>query len=543
MPNSTGLYIGTEHVDIATLSGSFHRPQIVSFAQAKLPEHVAWRSQVRVEGQASTEPAPATLKTEEPMIACIRNILEKLALSAPQLYAGLPAESVVIRYFQMPAIPLHERKSAIAFEAKKYLPFKLEELITDFQATVRRADPALMRVMFFGIKRVSSFLYSELFRSCSVTPLCLEPAPLSIMRLLRSNKQLEAEEVAVLLLMEHDTATINIARNDLLYLSRNVTITPQGSAGENLLDDLLDALVNETRISTDYYRRRFLGEPAVTKVLVFGQTLDAGRLQELSKSLDLPVQMGTGIGRSAAEQPIPAGLAVAAGLALRAMEKAEGINLLAPELRSQGQGLLRPLAIEAAACGLLLALWYGFSVADLQSWGQKVSQLREQQAQPGQVSRGAAVAELQKILAAHEKEYRLLQSFAQQKAKPSTLLQRLSALMPESAWLRHALLRTTLKEPARVGAPADRRSILRLAGSVFADNRDLELQAANQFLATLRRDSLFRSFFSEFSLDSVQRARFGEEAVTGFEMTCASHPDGLKLEEEGGRQGGRRTRR
>ncbi|MBI3322826.1 MAG: hypothetical protein HYZ94_04005, partial [Candidatus Omnitrophica bacterium] len=44
-------------------------------------------------------------------------------------------------------------------------------------------------------------------------------------------------------------------------------------------------------------------------------------------------------------------------------------------------------------------------------------------------------------------------------------------------------------------------------------------------------------------LDSVQRARFGEEAVTGFEMTCASHPDGLKLEEEGGRQGGRRTRR
>ncbi|MBI3323526.1 MAG: hypothetical protein HYZ95_03575 [Candidatus Omnitrophica bacterium] len=542
MGSSTGIYIGTENIDIVSLGGSFQRPRLLSFARAKLPNQTAWRSQVRVEGQPSAEPAaPAT--TEEPMIACIQTLLAKLGLAAPQVQAGLPGESSVIRYFQMPAIPPHERKMAISFEAKKYLPFKLEELITDFQILTRHADPTIMRIMFFGIKRSSSFMYAELFRSCGVSALCLEPAPISLLRLLRSSGQLGREEVAVVLLLEQDTATINITRSDLLYLSRNVTIAAQAASPEGPSDALLDALVNESRVSMDYYRRRFLGEPAVTRVLVFGQPLEQSRLDEFSKALDLPVQPGDPFGRVAAAQSVPIGLAVATGLALRGLDRARGVNLLAPQHRPQGQGLLKPLLIEAAACSALLALWYGLSVADLQSWKQKLSQLQTQQVQPAQVPSGAPVTELRELLGAREKDLQVLQSFAAATARPSALLAGLSRLLPEEAWLRYAFLRDAGKEEAKGTVSTERRRVLRLVGNAFANDRDRELERINQFLATLRQDSLFSSAFSEFSLDSVQRNLFGEEEVTEFQLTCASHPEELLLEEQRGRAGGRRYRR
>lgn len=541
MGSSTGIYVGTENINIVSLGGSFQRPRLVSFARAKLPNQTAWRSRVRVEGQVGLETAPPT-QAEEPMIACVQTLLGKLGLTSPQVQAGLPAESVAIRYFQMPAIPPHERKTAIAFEAKKYLPFKLEELITDFQVIVRRADPTLMRIMFFGIKRSSSFMYAELFQASGFSALCLEPAPLSLMRLLRSSGQLGREEVAVLLLLEQDTATINIAHSDLLYLSRNVTLGPAGAPPGGPSGELLDALVNETRVSMDYYRRRFLGEPPVARVLVFGQPPDPARLEELSKALDLPVQMGDPFGKIAGANSVPPGLAVAAGLALRGLDKGGGVNLLAPEHRPQRQGLLKPFLVEAAACCAVLALWYGLSMADLQSWKQKVSQLRAQQVQPAQVTPGAPVAQLQETLASRDKEFRALQSFSQVQAKPSALLTSLSRLIPQEAWLRYTLLRDAPKEGPKGGPPTERHRLLRLAGGAFANDRDRELERVNQFLATLRQDSLFQSAFSEFSLDSVLRAPLGEDEVTEFQLSCASHPEDLKLEEERGRSRGRPRR-
>ncbi|MBI3312204.1 MAG: pilus assembly protein PilM, partial [Candidatus Omnitrophica bacterium] len=486
-------------------------------------------NQLKVEGpEGSTALTPASTEWLQSIARVLQTMLSKLGAAAPRAYAALPSEAVVIRYFQMPAIPAHERKMAIAFEAKKYLPFKLEELIYDYEVVIRRTDPTLMRVMFFGIKRSSIETYLSLFHAAGVSPICLEPAPLCLMRLIRHSGQLAAGQVAALLYVEHDSATISIARPDILYLSRNVSITPTEEGGEDPSPGLLEALVNETRVSIDYYRRRFLGEPPVQKILFFGKSVDPKKAAELSAALDLPVESADPFAKITGAQAAPPGLAVVAGLALRGMDrKQKEINLLPSEQRRQAEGVVfKPLIWEAAAAILALAVWYGFSMADLNRLQQRLSSLSSQIAWPKGVSPSAGLDDLRQLKNARDQETRLFKELRDPNLETSELFSALSKQMPAETWLQYLLYRHTYKprEP--------HRRYLRLIGNAFTGNRDAELELVNQTLAAFRKDPLFISAFKEFSLDSVGRARFEEEDVTEFLLTCATNLEDIRRDSD-----------
>lgn len=542
MPASLAIYIGTESVDIVSLAGSFQHLSLVSFARARLPQQSWWREQVRVEGPQVTAAPPADAGTQgaegsdaDTIARSLQAMLAKLGLQTTKVYAAIASESVVIRCFQMPAIPLHERKMAIAFEAKKYLPFKLEELVTDYQVVIRRSDPTLMRVMFFGVKKSSVSAYSSLFQSSKLLPFCLEPAPLSLMRLVRQNGQLPPAQVVAILLMEHDSATISIARDDLLYLSRNVSILTSGEAGKGTPAELLEALLNETRVSIDYYRRRFLGEPAVSRILLFGKPEDQTRIQELFRSLELPVEVGDPFRKMTGGKMAPPGLGVAIGLALRGLDnKPGGINLLSPEQRRATQNVLKPAAVQMALAAALLSAWYGFSSADLRGLEQRIAALRAGQIRPEKLPANADLAQLREIRSQGAREKQLLNTFSGYAAKPSSLLVELSHLMPKETWLEYLFVKTLTDEPPK--ASTGHRWVLRLVGNAYSNNREAELEKVNQFLAGVQDNSVFKTSFPKFSLDSVQRSLFQKEEVTHFRLTCASEAEDMKLLAfEGGR--------
>ncbi len=556
MANSLAIYIGTDNIDVLSLSGSFQHPQLTSFARVKLPEKSSWRDQVRVEGVPGETPVPplsapqapaAEGADQESINRSVQSMLSKLGVSpmAP-IYGSVASESVVIRCFQMPTIPSHERKMAIAFEAKKYLPFKLEELVTDYQVVIRRSDPTLMRVMFFGIKKSSVAIYSSLFQSCRLLPYCLEPAPISLMRLVRQNGQLAGGQVVALLSIEHDAATISIARDDLLYLSRNVTILPTSENANEASPELLEALLNETRVSIDYYRRRFLGEPAVGKIIVFGAGDNTKKIQELFGSLELPVELGDPFRKIAGTKTAPSGISIAAGLALRGLDnRTGGINLIPPDQRKASHGLLKPLLLQAVAAAAILGMWFSLSMSDLHGLERKLAALRSQQVKIQNVQAGAGLNELRELRSQGAREKSSLNALADPKGRPSGLLTELARTLPEEGWVQYFLLRNWVEvDPQKSSLPA-RKTILRIIGSAYANSREVELAKINQFLSILQENPVLKSAFSKFSLDSVQRNFFENEEVTEFRLTCASRPEDMKIflsdsQSRGGtRRGGR----
>lgn len=532
--NSSGLHLGTESADLVTLGGSFQHPRLISFGRVQLPSQGSWRSQIRAEesppaaGAASgSPPSPTTGGMEPNLPEAVKTLLNKAGTSSRHLYTAVASETVVIRYFQMPLIPAHERKMAIAFEAKKYLPFKLEELITDFQVVIQKTDASLMRVMFFGIKKNAATAILSLLRAAGITPLCLEPAPISLMRLLRQSGQLSAGQVAAILSVERGTATISIARGELLYLSRNVTMMSPAETESPGSLELFEALMNETRVSIDYYKRRFLGEPAVSKVILFGQATDAKKLEELTAGLNLPVEIGDPFRRIAGGKEVPSGLAIATGLALRGLEKkTRQTNLLPIEQRRDVQRFLKPLLTECIAAGVILGAWYAISMADLSVQEQKIQALQAQEISSPYFRRGLGMAQIQSFQAEQQAQASFLRKIADSQGQDTAILIEVARLLPQEGWLQKIFLEDLLG-PDRKGvlAAGSRRRTLKLGGGAYLKNRDAELEEVNRFLSSLRSSTLLQPAFSDFQMNSVQRGLLEEEDVTEFHVTCSSQPE------------------
>ncbi len=541
MASSVGIHIGTESLEVVQLGGSFSRPNLINFSSTKLPTESTWRDLVRMEGPIGGDPSPfssAAKDSYEAVVNSIRSALTRMGIPNPRAHIAVALESVVVRYFQMPAIPPHERRSAIAFEAKKYLPFKLEELITDYQVVSRRNDPTVMRVMFFGIKRTALTTYTHLLQAASVMPLSLEPASMSLLRLVRQNGQLPSGQVGVVLSLECDTATISVARDDLLYLSRNVTIlstTPEGAEGPS--NELLDALVTETRVSVDYYRRRFLGEPPVGKVILFSKGIDSKRISDFSHVLDMPVEMGQPFRKILGAKNLTEGFWAAAGLALRGLErKPKVINLLSPDQRAGKQDFLKPALLEGIATLILLGIWFSVSAEDLQKMEQKIASVRASATLPAGIDPSSTIPQLKEIQNSLLKQTRFLKSVAPQEASASKLFYEAANLLPAEAWLNWTTFAENISEEPEEVQGSPRRRIFQLQGSTFTGNRDLELEKINTFLAKLRENPIFKAIFSHFSLDSVQRIKFQSQDTTDFALTFATRPEDAHLGPQRGRK-------
>ena len=529
-----GLYIGAESASFVVLSGSFFQPRLLSFGKIILPLQGSWRAQVRAE-ETSPSAAPTSVETPEGTTEEVTRLIQDLLVRgkvppSARFFTAVSSEAVLIRYFQMPLIPAHERKVAVAFEARKYLPFKLEDLVSDFQVVVRHTDPSMMRVMFFGMKKGSFNAVLSLLKTAGVDPLCLETPPVSFLRTLRQSGQLASDQVAAILYVERDSATICIARSDLLYLTRNVTVLPQEGGLSAPSPELLEALSNETRVSIDYYRRRFLGEPAVGKIILFAKDMAPPQVQELATTLDLPLEIGEPFRKIADSKEVSADLAIAAGLALRGFEKsAEGANLLPREFRKEAKSLGKTLALQAGAACLALAVWFGFSVADLTRMEQKIADVRQQQMQLPDVPRGADIATLEKTGQENEQKIQFLRDISKAVGGNALILCQTVNLLPADAWFRQALLQDNLQIPQTGGMlPVGRKRLFRLSARAYLNDRDKELEGISGFLNSLRSDALLRPIFTEYNLDGVQRGRFLDEDVTEFRLSCASSPDDLR---------------
>ena len=69
---------------------------------------------------------------------------------------------------------------------------------------------------------------------------------------------------------------------------------------------------------------------------------------------------------------------------------------------------------------------------------------------------------------------------------------------------------------------------LRIGGGSYAQDPAKEFEGINNFLASLRANTLFQSAFSAFNLDAAQRTMYQEEEITEFRLTCTSNSEDTK---------------
>ncbi|MBI5872798.1 MAG: pilus assembly protein PilM [Candidatus Omnitrophica bacterium] len=223
------------------------------------------------------------------MTAFLQKAIRDSKIDTSNIVVALPPKDLIIRFFEMPNIPRAEVLAGINFEMKKYIPFKLEELAYDFQFRIKQ-KANIIEVVLCGIKQDPLDKYVKLFKQLNLDPIAFEPGLFSLFRLLFIKSKIASQQSYCVLEFDQKEANILIVEKGFPYFTRDIKLVPQAGAvrSQDEFDAVLFRLINEVRVSLDYYKRQFLKKDIDEMLIISGKAF-SGWVDHFSKELGLKV--------------------------------------------------------------------------------------------------------------------------------------------------------------------------------------------------------------------------------------------------------------
>lgn len=282
--------------------------------------------------------------------AALQDLLSISRLSLKRVNVSLSGPAVIVRYIEMPAMKDEELRSAIKFEAEKYLPFKIKDSIIDC-AIINKADSGNMRVLLVAAKRAEVDNLLSLFKEINLEINAIDADSFAFLNSFqRSRKDAKEEGSHALINMGAKFSNMNIVTKGDLYFTRGILwggmditerikdamgigfdeaealkMKPSDKRKEEVVSvvmSVLERLSSQIRISLDYFESQF--GRSVEKIYVSGGTSYLFNIIDFLKdNLGVDVVMwnpfdGIAIAESTEEiERTPALFSVAVGLALR----------------------------------------------------------------------------------------------------------------------------------------------------------------------------------------------------------------------------------
>ncbi len=186
----------------------------------------------------------ATIETPEDD-ASIRKAVEaalsKLNVDTKDVAISVSGPGVIVRYVELPRMTDDELKNAIEFEAEKYIPFKLDEVMIDHQVLIRQMPDNKMLVLLVAAKKELVDKKVALVQSLGFTPTIIDVCSLAMVNsFLEGNKGAEAKTSALINVGHHFT-DINIISGGTLSFTRSVNV-----GGSDLAKMAVEAMGGDT---------------------------------------------------------------------------------------------------------------------------------------------------------------------------------------------------------------------------------------------------------------------------------------------------------
>ena len=466
---------------------------------------------------------PADLK----IIALLQEAFRSNKLDSKEAVLCLTGKDLIVRTFEMAQLPREELESAINFEAKKYLPFRIEELVTTFQV---RADSAKKTnlVIFMAIKRDTLNRYISISNQLKFKIRSLEYSALSLLRLLKMNKGLESAVTAFIYIdSEGDESHFMVMENGFLLFSRDFTLAslPTDALDIGLKDPVLvlQKIKSEIKSSLDYYQRRF-SQKAIVKTVFFSDLAVrddlSGFLNELGKGakfIDLTKGLkAQGVINSGVIHSYSAALTnvVSIGIKLDLLKKVKTPKqsaesaLVLPDLST----LIKDIKIDFRMLFLaafLIAGMYIYGLMRIQPFKDNLNKTIAGHIKIAQIDSNASFEELSNKNSEFKKKLAIYDALVKKQVFLTKQLNVIPRILPKCAWL------TSFRFTNIDGV-----LVLKLHGYAYLGNQQNEIVEINKFLNDLREDLDFKAYFKKVTIDSVTQQLFDKRDVSSFDITC-----------------------
>jgi hypothetical protein len=510
--STLGVYFGLKAITVVETKGR------------KVTNHFAFARSFFSSDEHLEEKAPDEIK----IVTLFKDEIRKNKIAEREATICLSGKDLIIRNFEIPVLPLDELRSAIMFEARKYIPFRVEELVFDFQVQLDKVSRRNL-VLFAGIKKEVLDKYLSTLSQLNLKVNAIEYSAFSVLRFIQLAGVAGKGIVGILSadFEEEDEVHFTILENGFPLFSRDIALIgrTEGIGTTEKLDPVrvLDKLKTEIHISLDYYDRKLPTKNIETAFLLcsgeYRQTLEAA-IKEMGLSVHfiearqfmpsaLPFNLSFIKSYSCSLSKTVKGkftidMLSAKNMAAKASKEttaAEGLAILS--------GIkLSPAALLVGLCILGGTFAYGkYREAPLK---KAFNQLLAARPAVANVNPAATAQELVKIIAGHKDKMSVMERFINRHIYITHQLDVIPRAIPEGVWLTDFAYKEF-----------ENKIELELIGWARAGDGDKELKLINKFLSNLKANPGFAKDFKEANIVGIDRAvADGKVSGTRFDIVA-----------------------
>jgi len=278
------------------------------------------------------------------------------AIKSPWVVADLPEPKTFLKVITLDANPDQVTEEDVIYQAKKHLPFEIEETYLDWKVLANNSESNHAKVLVGAVPKVTADSYTYLLESVGLTPLALEIEVLSIARALVPEHSPEEKASAILdlgatrsslIFFDHEGVKFSTHLNfsgeilttaiaqemkldydkaEALKIERGITYSKQDPKYLKIISKFTDELVSEVNKAMSFYQEHFAETDPIQEVNLCGGSASLKNLPEtISRKLKvrttvLPLLPVLRFPSQLAAHANDSSLASVVGLALRAAQ-------------------------------------------------------------------------------------------------------------------------------------------------------------------------------------------------------------------------------
>ena len=481
-----GLYVGVNSVGAVMIQGkditSLGRFEFSSLEETKdevLNEDIRWE-------------------------ALINKTLREIGSNAKDIYVSVADRDFIFRPLEMPMMKKKEIRSSLVYEVEKYIPFKMEELVWDYDY-VGFSKEKKINLSFVGIKEDNFKRVESILSRLELNAVSLEPSCMSLVRVIKSLKEFSQIKNFAILDFSRSEVYLTFFQHTLPVFNRYLVVPKK----ENTLD--LENFIEAVNFSFQYFKREFKAY-RLEKFIIIGDS-DLKNLSSLLKE-GLQVEIVT----------IPSSDLVAGDNVRIENVKALGVLGVShssykfkPKLRKNQEHVpsskkpLKNVALNGGLLGMLVGIGLIISVfLSFMLRGEILEKKNVLKKKEENVFVPAALTnlswpEMVEIVNLEEKKSNSLKRVLTSFIRLSSFFKELAAqeMIPHGLWIGG--LNIYQKKD---------RYIVALPGYIFRNDDYEEGLGVDEFISNLKKSKVVKSIFSRVELDFSSK-----EKVRGFEVT------------------------
>ena len=460
----------------------------------------------------------------------IKEELRKNSIEAKSANIILPGRELIIRTFHMPMLASSELVNAVRFEAKKYIPFKVEDLFSDFQVSF---DKTLRKnfVLFVGVKKENLDKYVAAVNQLGLKINSIEYAGFGTLRLLKASRMPEkgVQALVTIDLAEDDEVNFVVLEDGLPLFSRDITLTGESSIesrpAKTELSESLEKLKIELRISLDFYLRKFPTKN-IKSVLFIAPEEHRSELESFIKERGLQAKFIDT--RKLFEKPVnfSASFLKSYSAAINKSVRSQVTVDLVP-------GKVRKVSAmggfdQFGTLPFMQYVKFDFKFIFLGALAVSLPYIIEYyKSKPVQEMINAAKAARPAVVAVSpEENFDTLASFDQKYSEKinavravlgnrrflTVSLDIIPRCIPKGVWLKDM----------SYGKEGKDAVLLTLEGSAYLGDNDKERDAVNKFMNELKNNAVFSNIFQDVHIVSMGQGQAENILLTNFVISCRS---------------------